>query len=133
MLKSMKARALCDECRRSLLTEEGILSAEQFVALDRLFSLAGKVISGGIHREERPKVFIGSSTEGIRVANKLQEMLASDFSVIVWNQGTVFGLGTSTLEGGQTARVVAMINRRVEATAGRFPRARFTSKRRHPC
>lgn len=25
-------------------------------------------------------------------------MLSNDFSVIVWNQGTVFGLGTSTLE-----------------------------------
>jgi len=43
-------------------------------------------------------VFIGSSREGIEIANKLQELLAEDFSVVVWNQGTVFGLGDSTLE-----------------------------------
>ena len=74
------------------------MSPAQFGALERLFSLAGRILSEGLEIEGRPRIFVGSSSEGLDVANKLQELLSGEFSVVVWNQGTVFGLGTSTLE-----------------------------------
>ena len=98
IIKSMRARALCDDCRRSLVSGDGMLSASQFSALERLFSLAGRILSEGLEIDGRPRIFIGSSSEGLDIANKLQDLLAGELSVVVWNQGTVFGLGTSTLE-----------------------------------
>lgn len=98
IVKSMHARALCDECRRALVSGGGMLSVSQFVALERLFSLAGRILNQGLEFDGRPRIFVGSSSEGLDIANKLQELLCGEFSVVVWNQGTVFGLGTSTLE-----------------------------------
>lgn len=98
IVKSMRARALCDECRRKLLSGNGMLSASQFSALEELFALTGRILNEGLERDGRARIFIGSSSEGIKIARKLQQLLSDDFSVIVWNQGTVFGLGTSTLE-----------------------------------
>ena len=98
IIKSMRARALCDECRRNLVNGDGMLSASQFSALEKLFALAGRILNDGLERNGRVRIFIGSSSEGLKIANKLQELLANDFSVVVWNQGTVFGLGSSTLE-----------------------------------
>jgi predicted nucleotide-binding protein len=50
-------------------------------------------------REPRmPRMFIGSSSEGLPVARKLQASLSGQFAVVIWNQGTVFGLGSQTLE-----------------------------------
>ena len=94
----MRAGALCDECRHKLVSGDGMQSAAQFAALQKLFALAGRILNNGLEHNGRPRVFIGSSSEGLRIANKLQELLANDFSVVVWNQGTVFGLGASTLE-----------------------------------
>lgn len=48
--------------------------------------------------DRKLRVFIGSSREGLSVARKLQASLSEDFLVEIWNQGTVFGLGTNTLE-----------------------------------
>jgi len=98
IVKSMRARALCDECRRNLITGGGMLSAAQFAALENLFALAGRILNEGLDSDGRARIFIGSSSEGLRIANKLQELLSNNFSVIVWDQGTVFGLGSSTLE-----------------------------------
>lgn len=98
IVKSMRARALCDECRRTLITGGGMLSASQFSALEKLFALAGRIRNDGLERDGRARIFIGSSSEGLRIANKLQGLLSDNFSVIVWNQETVFGLGASTLE-----------------------------------
>ncbi len=98
IVKSMRSRALCDECRRSLVSGDGMLSAFQLSAIEKLFSLAGRILNNGLECNGKPRIFIGSSTEGLKKANKLQELLSNDFSVIVWNQGTVFGLGSSTLE-----------------------------------
>jgi predicted nucleotide-binding protein len=47
---------------------------------------------------EKVRVFIGSSVEGLEVARCIQAELAYDYAVEIWNQGTVFGLGDSTLE-----------------------------------
>jgi len=98
IVKSMQGRGLCDDCRRILVHGAGTLSAAQFDAIAKLLALSGRILRDGHERDGRPRIFIGSSSEGLSIANKLQELLSSDFSVVVWNQGTVFGLGIMTLE-----------------------------------
>jgi hypothetical protein len=98
IVRSMRARALCDQCRRNLVEQPGLMTPKQFEALDSLFSLAGRILIEGIESDARSKAFIGSSSEGLPIANKIQELLSNDLSVVVWNQGTVFGLGSATLE-----------------------------------
>jgi hypothetical protein len=46
---------------------------------------------------KRPRVFIGSSTEGLQVSRALQADLYHDAEPILWSQG-VFGLSAGTLE-----------------------------------
>src|SRR4051794_17602020 len=45
----------------------------------------------------RPNVFIGSSTEGLRIAEAIQLNLDHECETTLWSQG-VFGLGQGTLE-----------------------------------
>ena len=97
LLKSMKARALCDTCRQELLSSASTMSHGQYEALERIFAMANEQYREGA-TSEKPRVFVGSSSEGLAIANKVQELLAHDATVVVWNQGTVFGLGTATLE-----------------------------------
>lgn len=98
LVRSMKARSLCDACRSQLLEAETGPSAQQLIALDQLFNAAGRILSESPRESQKPRVFIGSSVEGLRIANPLQALLAHDFHIEVWNQDTVFGLGTSTIE-----------------------------------
>jgi predicted nucleotide-binding protein len=102
LLKSMKGRAFCDQCRTTLLSGEKSLSPKQYMALDRIFDMSGKQLEAPVEPRKpdnkRPRAFIGSSSEGLKIANKLQSLLKQDLAAIVWNQGTVFGLGNSTIE-----------------------------------
>lgn len=100
LLKSMKAGAFCNECRKLLVSGDRPLSSAQFVALERIFAEAGRLVRDEalFVGSDRPRIFIGSSAEGLPVARKLQASLSEQFAVEIWNQGTVFGLGTSTLE-----------------------------------
>jgi hypothetical protein len=52
----------------------------------------------GITHSGKPRAFIGSSSEGLEVAKKLQTLLRDSLEVEVWNEDTVFGLGAATLE-----------------------------------
>lgn len=98
LLKSMKARAMCDACRVELVS----LSPTHLIALDKLFAESGRLLekfNSNVQADKtRPRVFIASSSEGLGIANKIQELMEYDISAEVWNQGTVFGLGSSTLE-----------------------------------
>lgn len=97
--KSMKPRALCDECRSMLVGGHTSIAPQHLDALDRLFAQSGNLIRRrGVAKRRLPKVFIGSSTEGLRVANTLRRLLKGEVAAVVWNQDTVFGLGTATLE-----------------------------------
>lgn len=46
---------------------------------------------------KRPSVFIGSSSEGLRIAKAVQVLLDESCEVTIWSQG-VFGLSEGTLE-----------------------------------
>jgi len=46
---------------------------------------------------KRPSVFVGSSTEGLKIARALQVLLDHDCEVTIWSQG-IFGVGQGTLE-----------------------------------
>ncbi|MCC6125778.1 MAG: nucleotide-binding protein [Pirellulales bacterium] len=50
-----------------------------------------------LSQRPRPKIFIGSSTEGLAIARALQSALYYEAEPIVWSQG-VFGLSGGTLE-----------------------------------
>jgi predicted nucleotide-binding protein len=54
----------------------------------------------------KPRIFIGSSTEGVPVACEVQALLQYEFEVEIWNQGTIFGLGTAALEALESAVLV---------------------------
>jgi hypothetical protein len=96
ILSSMKRGALCDECRTYLASNQVAVSAAQFAALDDLFELSGELLLMN-PQVVKPRVFVGSSSEGLPIAYKLQELLGDDYLVEVWNQG-IFGLGSTTIE-----------------------------------
>jgi hypothetical protein len=105
LLASMRSRALCNDCRKALLAVE-MLSPSQLSALDKLYSASGAWLEGISDQsvtEKKPRIFIGSSSEGLAVANEVQALLQYEFEVEIWNQGTIFGLGAATLEGLEAA------------------------------
>jgi len=103
LLKSMKARALCDDCRRTLVNGRVSLLPQHLDSLDRMFEEGGRLIERvrtGKDIDALPKTFIGSSTEGLSLAKALSESLRNSEIAAseVWNEGTIFGLGAATLE-----------------------------------
>jgi predicted nucleotide-binding protein len=100
LLQSMKARAFCDGCRQAL-TQSGTLSPNQFSALAAMFDMSGKLLETAAESstvERRPRAFIGSSSEGLAIAERIKSLLKEQLLIDIWNEGTVFGLGDSTLE-----------------------------------
>lgn len=72
-------------------------------SLDRMFEEGGRLVEKirtGKDIDALPKIFIGSSTEGLDLAKALSDSLRDSEIAApeVWNEGTVFGLGTATLE-----------------------------------
>lgn len=66
--------------------------------IDDLLFMQKKSDESNIPITDKVRVFIGSSVEGLEVSRCIQAELAYDYVVEIWNQGTVFGLGDSTLE-----------------------------------
>lgn len=101
ILLSMKTRSICDNCRSILLQGTNALVPSQLEALDRLFDASGKFLEERIHNvknQKKHRIFIASSTEGLKIARSIQSELTQDFAIEIWNQDTVFGLGTATIE-----------------------------------
>jgi predicted nucleotide-binding protein len=102
ILKSMKDDALCDECRSKVSNPSYSMSAAQFNSLNSLFAKSGELLNSEVKDVEsktaKPKIFVGSSIEGIEVARKIQNELNHEFEIIIWNQGIFDRLGLSFLE-----------------------------------
>jgi predicted nucleotide-binding protein len=92
----MRARALCDPCRRQLLKRPDPISPFQFAATDDLFRASGDLLEG--KRQTKPRAFVGSSKEALNVARILQQLLADDLTSVVWDKDEVFGLGDVLIE-----------------------------------
>lgn len=101
LIKSMRARSFCDECRKKLLAARSFLSPSQVRALESMFAECGEIIDREKVKQaetsNRPRVFIGSSTEGIGIAEIIQLGLEHIAECTIWSQG-VFGLSMGTLE-----------------------------------
>lgn len=99
LLESMSDRPFCDDCRRALLSADSLLSPSQLTSLTSLIAESGRLLRVESEpKKSRPAAFIGSSSEGLEIARKLQELLRDDLDSVVWDQGTTFGLGDATLE-----------------------------------
>lgn len=101
--RSMRARALCDDCRATLLSADCHMSPQQFSALDALFAASGEALEeermeGMTRTDKKARIFVGSSVEGLSVARAIQAELGYDYHIELWNQSEVFRLGTATLE-----------------------------------
>jgi hypothetical protein len=46
----------------------------------------------------KPRIFIGSSSEGLATAQLVKKSFKKDFDCVIWNDGPVFGLGVSYLD-----------------------------------
>jgi len=96
IVKSMKPRPLCDSCRNALLRGDYVLSPGQLAAIEKLCELSGNVRK---ERVRKPRAFIGSSSvRGLSIAKRLRDLLQDELSCVVWDESTVFGLGSTTIE-----------------------------------
>lgn len=102
LAESMKSGAMCDECRMEMLNKDYSMNDEQFNALNNLFEQSGILLNEeNVSKntiEVKKKIFIGSSSEGLEIARKIQTELYHEFDVEIWNQGTFDQLGKSFLE-----------------------------------
>ena len=93
--KSMRTGRVCDPCRQWFIDNGKNLSSDQLSSFE---SLLKKVTDEMTTTPRKPRVFVGSSVEGLDVARAIQSELNYDYHVELWNQSDVFRLGTATLE-----------------------------------
>ena len=71
----------------------------QLAAVDCLLSRCADLMKQADKpKSSKPRVFVGSSVEGLEIARVIQSELQYDYFVEIWNQNTIFGLGTTTIE-----------------------------------
>ena len=90
---SMASGKICDTCRA--LFEESV-DGSSYEALQRLVGYI-KEASAGRAGLPKPSLFLGSSSEGLKVAEEIQAGLMHHVDCTIWSQG-VFGLSSGTLE-----------------------------------
>ena len=100
ILCSMKQGALCDQCKQWYLDNGNLLSMRQLNAIDTLLGRCAELIeqTEEIKKTSKHRIFIGSSIEGLEIARAVQSELQYDYSVEIWNQNTVFGVGMLSIE-----------------------------------
>lgn len=102
IVNSMKSGALCDKCRDSANNQYQNISPSQLICLDTIFAKSGELLKSKIEKVEekisKPKIFIGSSIEGLEIARKIKMELDHDYEIVIWNQGIFDNLGLSFLE-----------------------------------
>lgn len=87
ILKSMRPNAICDDCKKEIRKHELKLSDKQYIALDFLLSKSGDILKESIEKDNKTRIFIGSSTEGLEIARKLKSGLKYDAHVDTWADG----------------------------------------------
>ncbi len=99
IIKSMRANAICDSCRREILKGQYSFSEHQLHAIDTLLAKSGSILKV-VDKEEsgKRKIFIGSSTEGIDIARKIKAALKYDAHVDTWADGLFDRPGQAYIE-----------------------------------
>jgi hypothetical protein len=82
IVKSMKPRPLCDPCRTALLSSDNLLSPGQLATIEKLCELSGEVLKEPVGAV-KPRMFIGSSVEGLSIAYELRALLQHELSCVV--------------------------------------------------
>jgi predicted nucleotide-binding protein len=99
LLKSMRPNAICDDCRREILGGQYSFSEHQLSAVDTLLSKAGSLLNTAAPIENnKRKIFIGSSKEGLDVARKIKAALKYDAHVDTWADGLFDRPGQAYIE-----------------------------------
>jgi predicted nucleotide-binding protein len=91
---SMITGKLCDSCSTILGKN---IDGHTYQSLTRLISHLQAVALGVPPVATKPKVFVGSSTDGLPVAEALRSGLVGEADCVIWNQGP-FGLSYGNLE-----------------------------------
>ncbi|MFY0685347.1 MAG: nucleotide-binding protein [Balneola sp.] len=86
ILNSMRAGAFCDNCKREILKIKMPITEDQFSAIGHLMSKSGEILENGTN-SIKPRIFIGSSREGLDVARKIKNSLEYDAHVDTWADG----------------------------------------------
>ena len=100
ILKSMRANAICDDCRKEIRKHEKKLSETQYHSLDSLLAKSGLLINEDATKATGSKIriFIGSSTEALGVARKIKSGLKHDAHVDTWADGIFDEPGKAYIE-----------------------------------
>lgn len=100
ILKSMRANAICDECRKEIRKHEKKLSETQYQSLDMLLAKSGQILKEEIStiKTSKTRIFIGSSTEALNIARKIKSGLRYDAHVDTWADGIFDEPGKAYIE-----------------------------------
>lgn len=99
ILKSMRPNAICDNCKRIILKGNYSFSEQQLNAIDILLSKSGALLKATETKvNNKRRIFIGSSTEGLDVARKIKAALKFDAHVDTWADGLFEKPGQAYIE-----------------------------------
>jgi hypothetical protein len=101
ILKSMRANAICDDCRKEIRKYEKKLSDSQYHSLDKLLAKAGLLLQEEVIKtasDTKNKIFIGSSAEGLPIARKIKSGLKYDAHADTWADGIFDEPGKAYIE-----------------------------------
>ena len=101
IIKSMRANAICDNCRKEIRKHEKKLSEVQYQALDRLLEKSGSLLKDDLPTESgdsHVRIFIGSSKEALPIARKIKSGLKYDAHVDTWADGIFDEPGKAYIE-----------------------------------